>query len=121
MRSPAAIKLKELRKSARLTVRAVAQHLGYAHGSGYQHFEDNYSKPLLPYDLVESLIPLFVPKGIEARELLRLAGVGFEDKAPTQEVRVLINELRLTLDNEVKPLISKVEELLARLEKATRG
>lgn len=118
MKSRSAEKLKELRAVTGLSIREVAKHLGYSHGSGYQHFEDAYSKEFLPYDLVQKLIPVFTPRGVEAIELLRLAGADFEPKADAENIRALIREIRTELESDIKPLVSKVEAVLDRLEKA---
>jgi len=73
--SPAARKLKLLRQRAGLSIREVAHALGMEHGSSYQHYEDRYRKPHLPLDLMRKLMPVFVRGGVEAAELLVLAGV----------------------------------------------
>jgi phage repressor protein C with HTH and peptisase S24 domain len=64
--------------------------------SSYSFYEDEYKKPFLPIDLVQALIPLFGPHGVEPDELLALAGVTpmglatsikFPIGAPKQEAR----------------------------------
>ena len=57
--SPASRKLKQLRQRAGLSIREVAHALGMEHGSSYQHYEDRFRKPLLPLDLMRSLVPIF--------------------------------------------------------------
>ena len=73
--SPAARKLKLLRQRAGLSIREVAHALGMEHGSSYQHYEDRFRKAHLPLDLMRKLMPIFAKGGVEAAELLALAGV----------------------------------------------
>jgi len=72
--SPAAKRLKQLRVRAKLSIRQVANKMGWEHGSAYQHYEDRYKKPFLPLDLVRKLMPIFVEKGISSAEMFSLAG-----------------------------------------------
>ena len=73
--STAARKLKLLRQRAGLSIREVAHALGMEHGSSYQHYEDRFRKAHLPLDLMRKLMPIFAKGGVEAAELLALAGV----------------------------------------------
>ncbi|HUZ74061.1 MAG TPA: S24 family peptidase [Stellaceae bacterium] len=73
--SPAARKLKLLRQRAGLSIREVAHALGMEHGSSYQHYEDRFRKAHLPLDLMRKLAPIFAKGGVEASELLALAGI----------------------------------------------
>jgi hypothetical protein len=80
--SPASRRLKELRRQARLSIRQVAPALGMEHGSSYQHYEDRYKKTFLPLDLVQRLVPIFQPAGIEPGALFALAGVDGTGQRP---------------------------------------
>jgi Peptidase S24-like len=73
--SAAARQLKVLRSRAGLSIREVAQALGMEHGSSYQHYEDRFKKAYLPLDLIQKLVPIFEPGGVEPAELYALAGV----------------------------------------------
>lgn len=73
--SAAARQLKVLRSRAGLSIREVAQALGMEHGSSYQHYEDRFKKAYLPLDLIQKLVPIFAPGGVEPAELYALAGV----------------------------------------------
>jgi phage repressor protein C with HTH and peptisase S24 domain len=87
-------RLRELRVRAGLSVRAVAEHLDYSHGSGYQRYEnpDVFTKEVLPFDMVGKLIKLFVGKGLppitagEVWTLAGRAGTGMAEAEPVEEV-----------------------------------
>jgi hypothetical protein len=83
--SPAARKLKALRQRAGLSIREVAHTLGMEHGSSYQHYEDRFRKAHLPLDLMRKLVPIFAKGGVEAAELLALAGVDAHNAGPTRD------------------------------------
>jgi len=72
--SDAALKLKRLRERTGLSVRKLAGRIGRA-ASSYAFYEDSYKKAYLPLDLVQELVPVFEPFGIEPEEVLALAGV----------------------------------------------
>jgi len=91
--SPAARKLKELRQRAGLSIRDVAHALGMEHGSSYQHYEDRYRKPHLPLDLMRKLAPILAKGGVEAAELLALAGIDPRDAAAPGRDMLRIEEL----------------------------
>lgn len=80
--SPAARRLKQLRQRAGLSIREVAQALGMEHGSSYQHYEDRFRKQLLPLELVQKLVTLFAPGGVDPAELYALAGVNGTGERP---------------------------------------
>jgi DNA-binding XRE family transcriptional regulator len=67
-------RLKALRNRTGLSAAEVAKAIGRATTS-YQHYEDNYKKPFLPVELTHQLIPVFQAAGVEAHELLSLAGI----------------------------------------------
>jgi phage repressor protein C with HTH and peptisase S24 domain len=75
-------RLKQIRERAGISIRQVAEALEMKSGSSYQHYEDRFTKPLLPLDLVLRLVPIFAPRGIEAAELLALAGVDGAGQRP---------------------------------------
>ncbi len=85
--SPAARKLKLLRQRAGLSIREVAHALGMEHGSSYQHYEDRFRKAHLPLDLMRKLAPIFAKGGVEAAELLALAGVDARGAGPRRRRR----------------------------------
>ncbi|HEX2581247.1 MAG TPA: S24 family peptidase [Dongiaceae bacterium] len=72
--SLAAVRLKELREQAGLSMRAVADRLGWS-VTRYQHYEDRYKRRFLPYDLARSLAALFAEYDIAPSEILSLAGL----------------------------------------------
>jgi len=80
--SAVARRLKQIRARAGLSIRQVAEALGMEHGSSYQHYEDRFKKPLLPLDLVLRLVPIFGPQGVDAAELLALAGIDGSGERP---------------------------------------
>ncbi len=72
--SDAARKLKELRDQAGLTMRMVADSLGWSL-TRYQHYEDRYKRKYLPFELARALDDVFARHGGEAGQVLALAGV----------------------------------------------
>jgi phage repressor protein C with HTH and peptisase S24 domain len=62
---PVTERLKALRNRAGVTMAEAAQALGKKTPSGYQHYEDpkKFSRPYLPHEIIEKLIPLFVGHG----------------------------------------------------------
>ncbi len=73
--SDAARKLKELRTQTGLTMRTVADSLGWSL-TRYQHYEDRYKRKYIPFELARALDSLFSEHGTEAGQVLSLAGVG---------------------------------------------
>ena len=92
--SQSARRLKELRGQAGLSMAAVARHLGYAHASRYQHYEDRYKRTYLPLELVERLAPLFAQSGVPAEEVLALAGMAPRRQAVPPAAERLPYELK---------------------------
>jgi phage repressor protein C with HTH and peptisase S24 domain len=92
--SAAARRLKELRARAGLSMAAVARHLGYAHASRYQHYEDRFKRSYLPIELAERLAPLFAQAGVPADEVLALAGVAPRRREAAARLDRLPLELR---------------------------
>lgn len=72
--SEVARKLKAIRERTRLSIREMAEQLGFATPSGYQHYEDKYKKTYLPKELVDNLIRIMGPHGVSEYELLELGG-----------------------------------------------
>jgi SOS-response transcriptional repressor LexA len=72
--SEAARKLKALRERSGLSMRAVAESLGWAL-TRYQHYEDRYRRRFLPVELARHLAGLFAPHGIDPQAVLELAGI----------------------------------------------
>lgn len=72
--SEAARRLKGLRERSGLSMRQVADALGWSL-TRYQHYEDRYKRRWLPLDLARQLGALFEPRGIDPQELLALAGL----------------------------------------------
>lgn len=75
--SEVAKKLKTIRERTRLSIREMAEQLGFATPSGYQHYEDKYKKTYLPKELVDSLIRIMGPHGIPEYEILELGGFNY--------------------------------------------
>jgi hypothetical protein len=76
---PVTERLKALRLRAGVTMAEAAQALGYKTASGYQHYEDprKFTRPYVPRETVEKLVPLFVGKGeppIQKEEVWSLGG-----------------------------------------------
>ncbi|MDF2765681.1 MAG: repressor protein [Rhodospirillales bacterium] len=92
--SAAARRLKELRTEAGLSMASVARHLGFAHPSRYQHYEDRFKRAYLPVELAERLAPLFAQNGVAAQEVLALAGVAPRRAEPPGKLDRLPLELR---------------------------
>jgi phage repressor protein C with HTH and peptisase S24 domain len=83
--SEAARKLKALRERSGLSMRAVAESLGWAL-TRYQHYEDRYRRRFLPVELARHLADQFAPQGINPQEVLELAGLDATSIAtPTQQ------------------------------------
>ena len=80
--SAVARRLKQIRTRAGLSIRQVAEALHMEHGSSYQHYEDRFKKQLLPLDLIQRLMPIFEPRGIDRADLLALAGVDSSGQRP---------------------------------------
>ena len=72
--SDAARRLKVLRDQAGLTMRSVADSLGWSL-TRYQHYEDRYKRKYLPFELARALDELFTRHGGTGGEVLSLAGV----------------------------------------------
>ena len=72
--SEAARQLKALRERAGLSMREVAESLGWAL-TRYQHYEDRYRRRFLPIELMRHMAALFAQKGVDPRAMLALAGV----------------------------------------------
>ncbi|WP_119461827.1 LexA family transcriptional regulator [Rhodospirillaceae bacterium SYSU D60014] len=73
--SEAARRLKALREQSGLSMRSVAEALGWAL-TRYQHYEDRYKRPFLPADLAYALAEIFKAEGIDPASVLELAGIG---------------------------------------------
>lgn len=71
--SDVAIKLKSLRQKAGLSLPGIARHLGWKN-SKYQHYEDRYKESMHPYDMIKTIAPLFIDRGIDPTEFFALAG-----------------------------------------------
>ncbi len=71
--SDVAIKLKSMREKAGISLPKVARHLGWKN-SKYQHYEDRYKEKTQPYDMINSIAPLFIERGIDPTEFYALAG-----------------------------------------------
>ncbi|HEY2891808.1 MAG TPA: S24 family peptidase [Dongiaceae bacterium] len=72
--SQAARRLKMLRESAGLSMRAVSEALGWTL-TRYQHYEDRYRRNFLPMEFVNQLADLFASRGVPRADVLDLAGV----------------------------------------------
>ncbi|HXQ42072.1 MAG TPA: S24 family peptidase [Candidatus Udaeobacter sp.] len=79
--SQAARRLKILRERAGLSMRAVAEALGWTL-TRYQHYEDRYRRKFLPLDLARLLADIFAVRGVPSAEVMALAGL--EAPAPAQ-------------------------------------
>ena len=71
--SQVARRLKALREQTGLSMRAVADTLGWTL-TRYQHYEDRYKRPYLPVELARDLAEVFAGQGVDPREVLALAG-----------------------------------------------
>lgn len=67
-------RLKRLRESAGLSIRALRELLGRS-GSGYAHYErpDRFKDPFLPMDLAQDLARALAPYGIDRAAVMALA------------------------------------------------
>jgi SOS-response transcriptional repressor LexA len=72
--SQVARRLKALREETGLSMRAVADALGWTL-TRYQHYEDRYKRAYLPVELARDLAELFGRHGVEPRQVLELAGL----------------------------------------------
>ncbi len=66
--SNSALRLKELRLEADLSVRAMAKALEMGPTS-YQHYEDRYKKPYLPFEFIEKLTPVLLKRGVKREDV----------------------------------------------------
>jgi phage repressor protein C with HTH and peptisase S24 domain len=80
--SEAARRLKALREQSGLSMRSVAEALGWAL-TRYQHYEDRYKRPFLPADLAYALAEIFKAEGVDPASVLELAGIGTAPAAST--------------------------------------
>jgi phage repressor protein C with HTH and peptisase S24 domain len=71
--SQVARRLKALREQTGLSMRAVADTLGWTL-TRYQHYEDRYKRPYLPVELARDLAEMFGRQGVDPRQVLELAG-----------------------------------------------
>ena len=67
--------LKALREKTGLSLEKVSKHLGMSHATTYVHYETRLKDKFVPLHVINGLIPLFAPYGIEDIDLLRLGGV----------------------------------------------
>lgn len=70
--------LKNLRRRADLTAKQIAIAAGMP-DTTYKNYEDRFSKPHLPVEIMQKLIPALVGRGdppIQEAELMALAGIG---------------------------------------------
>jgi SOS-response transcriptional repressor LexA len=72
--SEVARRLKQLRERSGLSMREVAEALGWTL-TRYQHYEDRYRRNFLPVDMMRTIAGLFASHGIEPRAVLELAGI----------------------------------------------
>jgi SOS-response transcriptional repressor LexA len=79
--SEAARQLKTLREKAGVSMRVVADSLGWRL-TKYQHYEDRYRRRFLPIELARHLADLFAPHGVNPAEVMELAGVGIDRSLP---------------------------------------
>jgi len=79
--SEAARQLKTLRERSGLSMRVVADSLGWRL-TKYQHYEDRYRRRFLPIELARHLADLFSPHGVNPAEVMELAGVGLDRSLP---------------------------------------
>lgn len=68
------LKLKKLRESAGLSVRAMASALG-KNATSYQYYEDDFKQRWLPIDLARSIAAALRHKGVDPAEVMALAGI----------------------------------------------
>nr|WP_169054834.1 helix-turn-helix transcriptional regulator [Azospirillum sp. TSA2s] len=73
-------RLRALRERAKLSVRELADELGWAH-STYSTYEGRFKKPYLPVDKARQIADVLVRHGIPAAEVLELAGVFAAEEA----------------------------------------
>lgn len=85
--SEAARQLKTLREQAGLSMRVVADSLGWRL-TKYQHYEDRYRRRFLPIELARHLADLFSPHGVNPAEVMELAGVDADRSLPGSGVIV---------------------------------
>lgn len=90
--SPASVALKKMREQAGLSVREVAAALGRK-PSSYQHYEDVYKKPFLPFDLVRDLADIFAPYGVPRDAVLALAGLTHDAATHAQKREAAMSTL----------------------------
>mgnify|MGYP001184941625 CR=1 FL=1 len=69
--SEAAKRLKELRVRAGLSMKEVADALGWSL-TKYQHYEDRYKKAALPIEMQKAIVELFTSKGVALPEVFDL-------------------------------------------------
>jgi len=85
-RSKVSKSLRDIRLKTGASVRELAQALGYATGSGYQHLEDRFRREFLPVEKARALAGYYKERyKVNPSELLSLAGVFGEpvdDEAP---------------------------------------
>lgn len=64
---PVTERLKALRVRAGASMALAAKALGYKTASSYQHYEDptKFTRPYLPREMIEKLLPLFVGRAID--------------------------------------------------------
>jgi|TARA_B100000315_G_scaffold92398_1_gene85116 transcriptional regulator with XRE-family HTH domain len=76
--------LKRLRKQAGLSVRDMAQVLDFKSASAYQHYEDRYTKPALPIEVVMATARVLIANGLSEQDcqpLLESYPAGMEMEA----------------------------------------
>jgi hypothetical protein len=82
--STVAKRLKRLRESVQppLTVRELAQLLGFDSHTSYAYYEDGYKKDHLPVDLTHKLADVLGARGVDRNSVLRLGGMAPADDEP---------------------------------------
>ncbi len=100
-------RLREHRKAANLSVRALAELLGMPLGT-YARYESEsgYKKPFLPLDFTRKVAAVLAEHNVDPAEVMKLAGLNADEAAPeAQQIedsrpQVQFVSLQLALPNE---------------------
>ncbi|WP_312531734.1 helix-turn-helix transcriptional regulator [Paracoccus sp. (in: a-proteobacteria)] len=109
--SHAALRLRELREKAKLSIREMAEELGIPKGK-YEHYEARYKRPYLPADFAAEVARVLAARGVPSEEVLSLAIPG-ESKEPDDNLNLRLRYEKLSSHRQ-----RMVREFLEELEAA---
>lgn len=108
---PVTERLKALRNRAGVSMAEVAAACGYKTASGYQHYEDpgKFTRPYLPREIIEVLLPVFVGRAARGETPVTAAEVWALGGGPPKGERVTIIDPKLPERSSVVPIYAAAQ------------